>query len=61
MAKLSPSNASRPGGPATGPITPELVREIADRVYAMLLRDLRLERERRRETSTARRLSDANR
>lgn len=29
-------------------VTPELVREISDRVYALLLRELSLERERRR-------------
>lgn len=31
------------------PITPELVRQVAERVYAMLLHDLRLGRERRRQ------------
>jgi hypothetical protein len=29
-------------------VTPELVREISDQVYALLLRELKLERERRR-------------
>jgi hypothetical protein len=30
------------------PITPELVRKVADEVYAMLQRDLKIEYERRR-------------
>ena len=35
--------------PATGDrITPELVREVTKRVYALWLRDLKLARERRR-------------
>lgn len=29
-------------------LSPELVRQVADRVYAMLRRDLQIERERRR-------------
>jgi hypothetical protein len=33
---------------ARGEITPDLVREIADKVYAMLLMDVKLESERRR-------------
>lgn len=36
----------RPG--ATRRITPQLVREVSDLVYAMLLQELRLERERDR-------------
>jgi hypothetical protein len=32
---------------ATGQITPELVRQIADKVYAMILEELRIEQERR--------------
>jgi hypothetical protein len=35
-------------GENRGPISPELVRNIADRVYARLLRELRIERERQR-------------
>jgi hypothetical protein len=31
---------------AANEITPELVRQVAERVYAMLLMDLRIERER---------------
>lgn len=34
-------------------ITPELVREVTDKVYRMLLRDLRYERERMHRTPTA--------
>lgn len=36
-------NASSESG-----LSPELVRQVADRVYAMLCRDLQIERERRR-------------
>jgi hypothetical protein len=31
----------------SGKITPELVRKVTDRVYAMLVADLKIERERR--------------
>lgn len=34
--------------PDTSKITPELVRQVAQRVYALWLRDLQLEQERRR-------------
>ncbi|HUF39601.1 MAG TPA: hypothetical protein VMN57_13840 [Anaerolineales bacterium] len=34
--------------PEGGALTPELVKKIADRVYALLLADLRRERERNR-------------
>ena len=34
--------------PDTSKITPELVRQVAGRVYALWLRDLQLEQERRR-------------
>ena len=34
--------------PDTGTITPELVRQVAERVYALWLRDLQIEQERRR-------------
>ena len=38
--------------PPTGEITPdELLKEVTDRVYAMLLEDLRIERERYRATA----------
>lgn len=44
------SNArSTPHGGAALPVTPELVRAVADRVYAMLQRDARLEHERLRD------------
>jgi len=33
--------------PKMGKITPELVRKISDRVYALLIADLKIERERR--------------
>ncbi|MEW5989526.1 MAG: hypothetical protein AB1791_23100 [Chloroflexota bacterium] len=35
----------------TAHLTPELVRQVADRVYAMLLRDLQIGQERRRPMS----------
>ncbi|GAB4145308.1 MAG: hypothetical protein Fur0021_02460 [Candidatus Promineifilaceae bacterium] len=34
--------------PDTSKITPELVRQVAGRVYALWLRDLQIEQERRR-------------
>ena len=34
--------------PSPGNLGPELVRQVADRVYAMLRRDMQLERERQR-------------
>ncbi len=39
-----------PSGQATSPgaITPALVREVADKVYQLMLRDLRVEHERQR-------------
>ena len=44
------SAPSKPGEESTKQmeITPELVRAISDRIYAMLLQDLRIERERER-------------
>ena len=33
---------------AGGGVSPELVREVADKVWVMLLRELKIERERRR-------------
>jgi len=45
-----PRPAARPSAadqaPAARPISPELVRAVADRVYALLLADLQLENER---------------
>ncbi|MBN2394148.1 MAG: hypothetical protein JXR84_25675 [Anaerolineae bacterium] len=38
----------------SGSVTPELVREIADRVYALLKKDLQIERERMRRLSSSR-------
>jgi hypothetical protein len=50
MADESPPNEPQlpPADDQSGAITAELVREVADRVYALLLRDLRLEAERSR-------------
>ena len=45
----SASGPTQPAPNAPG-ITPELVQEIADKVYALLLADLRIERERLRLT-----------
>ena len=48
MANRSTPTSKAPGGaPTTVPLTPELVRAVAERVYALLQRDLALERERR--------------
>jgi hypothetical protein len=46
----SPASPRRAGGDSDGraELSPELVRRVADRVWAMLRRDLELERERRR-------------
>jgi hypothetical protein len=52
------NGASEAAGGAATAVTPELVRKVADKVYAMLLLDLRLERERHRRPS---RRSDAGR
>lgn len=41
-------NQSPSGQPPTGAITPALVREVADKVYQLMLRDLRVEHERQR-------------
>ena len=42
----SGTGASNNAGSQTTAITPELVKQVADKVYAMLSRDLMLERER---------------
>jgi hypothetical protein len=41
-----PNGAGGTSGDGNTVLTPELVRKVADKVYAMLLLDLRLERER---------------
>jgi len=47
---MPPPNEPRPAphNPATVQITPELVKQVTERVYAMLLEDLRREQERGR-------------
>ncbi len=45
-AQNQPAQANRPGPRI--PVTPELVSKVADRVFVLLLNDLRIERERRR-------------
>jgi hypothetical protein len=49
------SDASLPVAPGRGPqqddLTDELVRQVSDRVYAMLMQDLMIERERQRPSS----------
>ena len=47
MAAGVKSGRERKGRQAPTPVTPELVRAVADRVYARLLREWQLERERR--------------
>jgi len=51
-----PTQGSQPagspdGGQSAGALTPELVNKVAEKVYAMLLLDLKIERERRRTSS----------
>jgi hypothetical protein len=45
------SSDERRSAEAPQPLTDELVRQVADKVYAMLVADLALERERRQRTS----------
>jgi hypothetical protein len=57
-ANLPPEGAgpglpSQTAGPLALEITPALVKEIADRVVRLLLRDLAIERERSRRTANA--------
>lgn len=54
MPEDMPGETGPPEGTSPGmqSITPELVDEIADKVYAMLLLDLAIESERRRPPST---------
>jgi hypothetical protein len=46
MAEEGTNDADRSAG--SNPITPELVRQVADKVYALWLKELQIERERRR-------------
>lgn len=48
MAEQTPPPPSQPSGEQAQAITPELVQQVADRVYALLLEERRLERERKR-------------
>ena len=42
-----PANAAGENGQgSTAALTPELVREVAEKVYALMLRDLKIDRER---------------
>jgi hypothetical protein len=43
VAPASPAENAGPGGT----LSPDLVRQVADKVYALFLEDLRIERERR--------------
>lgn len=43
-----PNQSSSGQAAALGGITPALVREVADKVYQLMLRDLRVEQERQR-------------
>jgi len=42
----SPTNDSSSGHTGENRVTPQLVKEIADMIYAMLLRELKIEEER---------------
>ena len=56
---MAPPNEPQPApqSPAVGQITPELVKKVTERVYAMLLEDLRREKDRgRRNKPGSRRL-----
>ncbi len=45
-ATPTPAQSPQPGQSEPAAITPELVRQVADRVYALLREELKLERER---------------
>ena len=47
MPEETQMTAGRPGSSEAVQITPQLVRQVAEKVYAMLLAETRLERERR--------------
>ncbi len=53
----APAQPAQAGQDTPAQITPELVRQVADRVYAMLLREVRLENERSRASDRPRRVS----
>ena len=48
MAEQPPQPTDQTPGEQPQAITPELVQQVADRVYALLLEERRLERERKR-------------
>jgi hypothetical protein len=55
MPAANPSNNLPSAGSGQGAgLTPELVKKVADKVYAMLLADLRLEAERQHRTPGSR-------
>jgi hypothetical protein len=53
MSEASEQTQNQMSQPATGKLTPELVKAVSDKVYAMLLEELRIERERLRTVSSA--------
>ena len=48
MAEQTPQSTGQTPHEQAQAITPELVQQVADRVYALLLEERRLERERKR-------------
>lgn len=51
-----PAAGSQPGGDGAGQITDDLVNQVVERVMALLLQDLKHERERRRSVGRSNRL-----
>jgi hypothetical protein len=49
MTDGNAGRGSKTSGEVITGITPELIREISEKVYAMLLRDLKVEHERRQD------------
>ncbi|MBK6324562.1 MAG: hypothetical protein IPF56_01270 [Chloroflexi bacterium] len=48
MPEQTPASGSEAAGDKAKALTPEIVQKVSDKVYALLLEDLRLERERKR-------------
>ena len=48
MPEQTPASGSEAAADKAKALTPEIVQKVSDKVYALLLEDLRLERERKR-------------
>lgn len=54
--EVEPASGSIAGGPASGQLSEDLIRQVTERVMALLLQDLKYERERRRSVGRSDRL-----